>query len=259
VKTILFPPKDDWIEPVRERLDATRFMASFVELDRADLSSFDCIVPLQLPEYAPLRAKEKSLGNVLVPARAVVDLTDDKPRFNTWLGSSGFGEYVPDVFAEEGVFPFIYKKRRDRAGKNSRVIFSKEEQEAFERTIDAAAYFKQRYVGGRKEYTTHFLAVNGRVKFDTTVEFSFNDDYFIRGIREPKNEITKVETPFRAVFREILEALGYNGTCCFNYKVENGRPLIFEINARCGSSLRLDLNPYIEAYLAALEARRRAS
>lgn len=258
MKQLLFSLKDDWIDPVRERLDATRFKASFAEFGDVDLAAFDGIVSLRLTEYAPLRAREKSL-NVLIPSRAVVDITDDKPRFNAWLGSSGFGEFVPEGGVGMGAFPFIYKKRRDRAGKNSRIVFSAEEQQAFEQSVDVPDYFKQRYVGGRKEYTTHFLALNGRVKFGTTVEFSFEDDYFIRGIREPRNEIVKIETPFLAIFCEILEALGYNGTCCFNYKIENGRPLIFEINPRCGSSLRLDLNPYIEAYLGALEERGRAA
>jgi carbamoylphosphate synthase large subunit len=259
VKQILFAPKDDWIDPVRDRLDAARFQPSFFEFHETELALFDCIVPLRLKDYASLRRNEKALANLLIPNHMVVDITDDKPRFNTWLGDNGFDDCLPSIRAGSRVFPFIYKKRRDQAGKNSRVIYSLEEQQAFENAVDIANYFQQRYVGGRKEYTTHFLAANGLVKFDTTVEFTFQSDYFIRGIREPENEITKIETPFREVFCEILEALGYNGTCCFNYKIENGRPLIFEINPRCGSSLRLDLNAYVEAYLEALEERRRAA
>lgn len=259
VKQILFAPKDDWIAPVRERLDAARFEATFGAFRDADLPAFDCIVPLSLRDYAFLRARERTLENLIMPSALIVDVTDDKSRFNSWLDATGFEAFVPDFRLPGEVFPFIYKKRHDRAGRNSRVIFSAEEQQAFENAIDVAQYFKQRYVGGRTEYTTHFLVVNGHVRFHATVRFTFRDDFFIRGIREPVNEIDRVETPHLAVFCEILEALGYSGTCCFNYKIEDGRPLIFEINPRCGSSLRLDLNAYVEAYLDALAERRRAS
>jgi predicted ATP-grasp superfamily ATP-dependent carboligase len=51
-----------------------------------------------------------------------------------------------------------------------------------------------------------------------------------------------------------LQAFDYSGTSCFNYKIADGRPKLFEINPRPGGSLRLDLNAYLDAYLAALAA-----
>ena len=251
MKRILFSQKDDWVEPVRERLDGARFAHAFENLNEADLSTFDCIVPLYLKDYGALRGREHH-ANFLIPSRMAVDVTDDKPRFNAWLKTSGYGELVPDIRDDD--YPFVYKKRRDRAGRNSHVVHSREEQRALEMAIDVRDYFKQRYVRGRKEYTSHFLVVRGKIAFDSTVEFTFHDEFFIRGIREPDNTITKIDTPFLPVFAEILETLDYNGTCCFNYKIEEGRPLIFEINPRAGGSLRLDLNAYLDAHLKALTA-----
>jgi carbamoylphosphate synthase large subunit len=252
LQQILFAPKDDWIAPVRERLDAARFQPTFQEFPDADLAAFDCIVPLRLKDYAALRGKS---AKFLIPNRQAVDITDDKQRFNAWLKLGGFEDLVPDVYDESDVFPMIYKKRHDDAGKNSKVIFSAAERDAFEQTINAKDYFKQRYVGGRNEYTTHFLSVNGSVRFDTSVEFAFDRDHYVRGVQADSQSITKIDTPFATTFAAILEALDYTGTCCFNYKIENGKPLIFEINPRCGGSLRLDLNNYLDAYLTALAAR----
>ena len=251
MKRILFSQKEDWVGPVQERLDSARFSHAFQNLDEADLSAFDCIVPLYLRDYAPLRGKE-NLANFLIPSRMAVDITNDKLRFNTWLSSSGYGDHVPEFRDGDDAYPFIYKKRHDRAGRNSYVIHSPEQRDAIEGAIEADEYFKQRYVFGQKEYTSHFLMADGKIVFDTTVEFAFGEEFFIRGIREPRNTIRKVITPFMPLFGDILDALGYSGTCCFNYKIEAGKPLIFEINPRAGGSLRLDLNNYLDAHLKAL-------
>ena len=40
-----------------------------------------------------------------------------------------------------------------------------------------------------------------------------------------------------ATFSSILTAIGYEGLCCFDYKIANGKPKIFEINPRFGGSL----------------------
>jgi carbamoylphosphate synthase large subunit len=253
LKRVLFSKKDDWVEPVRERLDSARFSHTFQNLAEADVSAFDCIVPLYLKDYVALRSKEYR-ANFLIPSRTAVDVTDDKSRFNAWLGSVGYGDLVPEFLDGDDAYPFIYKKRHDRAGRNSYIIHSPEEQHAIEKAIDVDEFFKQRYVPGRKEYTSHFLMAGGKIVFHTTVEFTFRDDFYVRGIREPRNTINKVMTPFVPVFSGILEALDYKGTCCFNYKIENGKPLVFEINPRAGGSLRLDLNNYLEAYLRALAA-----
>lgn len=253
MKRILFAHKKDWIEPVAERLDRSRFDATFRDFREPppQFSQFDCIVPLRLSDYAPLRAYPGRAA-CLIPDLAAVSIADDKPRFVTFLRDAGFGEFAPTVYNGTVQYPFIYKKRVDVAGKNARIVFSPEEHAAFESGIVAAEYFRQEYVGGRIEYTSHFLTVDGRPTFDTTLEFTFGRDHFVRGLRCEAASSRKVNTPFADLFAAILKALNYTGTGCFNYKIENGRPKIFELNPRAGGSLRLDLNAYLDAYLAAL-------
>jgi hypothetical protein len=51
-------------------------------------------------------------------------------------------------------------------------------------------------------------------------------------------------------------ALGFNtGTCCIDYKIDNGLPKLFEINPRYGASLTGDINRYLKAYLRSLGVR----
>ena len=250
----MFASNEEWIEPVRERLDRTRFEATFADFadPGLDFAPFDCVVPLGLSDYAPLRGRTDGKRNFLVPRLSAVELTDNKLQFINHLRFNGFGDYVPAVFETPPAYPFIYKKCRDRAGRNSRIVFSPDELAEFEGTIRPQDYFKQEYVAGRHEFTTHFVSVNGEPVFDTTVQFTFASEHFVRGIRFEPLSTDKVETPFGDIFSRILKELDYSGTSCFNYKVEGGLPKLFEINPRPGGSLRLDLDNYIEGYLAAL-------
>ena len=47
----------------------------------------------------------------------------------------------------------------------------------------------------------------------------------------------------------ILKKIAYKGLCCFNYKIVDDKPLIFEMNPRFGASLIRDLNNIIEKQL----------
>jgi carbamoylphosphate synthase large subunit len=253
MKRILFAQKDDWIGPVRERLDGARYEAHFGDFQDADFTEFDAVVPLRLSDYAPMRVRPAR--SFLIPDKRTVQVTHDKMRFNEFLAGNGFGELVPTVYDGTVEYPFIYKKHHDQAGINSKIILTPDEREAFERSIEPGEYYKQRYVGGRNEYTTHVLSVDGTPRFRATVEFTFDGDHFVRGVNFEQRSVERIATPFEDVFAAILKTLAYTGTCCFNYKIEDGRPLIFEVNPRVGGSLRLDLNDYLDAYLEALAGR----
>lgn len=253
MKRILFADKDDWLAPVRERLDAARFEPVFADFQDGalDFGEYDAVVPLRLSDYAPMRMRPAP--SFLIPEKRIVQLTHDKSRFNAFLVEKGFADLVPTLYDDGAIaYPFIYKKHHDQAGIASKIVHSPEEQAAFEAGIDASEYYKQRYVGGRNEYTSHFLSIDGAIRFDATVKFTFDGDHFVRGVNHEALRIDRMATPYLDTFARILLALGYTGTCCFNYKIEDDKPLIFEVNPRAGGSLRLDLNPYLDAYLAAL-------
>lgn len=56
----------------------------------------------------------------------------------------------------------------------------------------------------------------------------------------------------KLLFNQKMIALGFEGTCCFNYKWEAGALRIFELNPRFGGSLAGDVNAYVAAHLEAL-------
>jgi carbamoylphosphate synthase large subunit len=257
MKTILFGPKPEWVNPIQTRLDPAKFRGVFRELDdnATSFDEFDCVIPLRLEDYEPLRARLKN-GHTkfLIPSEDVVALAHDKSKWNEFLQNNGFGQFVPEIYDDYVFYPFIYKKRQDDWGSNSRIIYSPEEASAFEHTINRDEYFKQEYVIGNIEYVVHILAVEGRVRYALCYEHGFDSAYFIKGKWASYTSWRELETPFMEVFASILEKLNYTGTCCFNYKIANGVPKIFEMNPRYGWTLTLEVNAYLDAYLNALAA-----
>jgi hypothetical protein len=253
--SVLFGSKKDWADRIASEIDRGTFSPTFLDICNlgTDLNAFDVVVPLTLPEQNSLRALQgKRRANFLVPCRNAVQIADDKLRFNTWLKANGYGCVVPDLYGDDQDFPFIYKKRSDGYGENSHIISSPEELEQFESSIDRRLYFKQRYVPGRSEFTTHILACEGEIRFAGAFEFGFDRDYFVKGKHYAAVSRRMAAVCHLDLFRDILRGLGYSGTCCFNYKEESGRPLVFEMNPRFGASLCYMINPYLDAYLSVL-------
>ena len=76
---------------------------------------------------------------------------------------------------------------------------------------------------------------------------------FLRGAVDRPASITPADPgPALGPCTAILEALGYEGTCCFNYKWEEGALRFLELNPRFGGSLVGVVTEYVAAHLAAL-------
>lgn len=260
MKSILFVPPS-WTAAILRSLDASRFRATIGALNNiaVELSAFDCVVPTGLVAYRKLQQLEQEgLTNVLIPDARIVAILDDKLRFSRFCGRKGYGRFIPALISEPCDYPFIYKKRIDAWGMHSRVIHSGAQLAAFEAGIDTQDYFKQAYVAGPREYTTHVLALRGQVVFERTFEFVFESDYFVKGKLCKHRSMAAVDTPFRDFFANFVADIDYSGTCCFNYKIQDGVPKIFEVNPRFGASLTFVINDYLEALLGVLEFGRRS-
>ena len=83
-----------------------------------------------------------------------------------------------------------------------------------------------------------------------------NRDYYIRGVRmQPfKNvQMSIVDPVFDAIFAKILAALEFEGVGCFNFKIIDEQPVIFELNPRYGGSLSRDINNFLTALKSTLQ------
>lgn len=234
---ILFSPKADWENNIRNGFQHSSHDITFAELSPENIAQYDLVIPLTITALEYLDGYRHLLVNnpVPIPALDVIRLCDDKLQLNQTLIHKGFGEFIPRM-GEGQAYPYVLKKRQDVWGVNTHIISDTTKEQDFAGLIAQPEYFCQAFVPGCEEYTTHILFKNHAIACALNLKFTFHSDRPIKG----KDKIVatfKEPCPYLRLFASILDAIGFEGLCCFNYKVVDGRPFIFEINPRFGGSL----------------------
>lgn len=81
------------------------------------------------------------------------------------------------------------------------------------------------------------LVRDGRIQRALTLEFTFAHAMPVKSRDGAAIAIRLRRTPHRRLFTAMLRAIGFEGVGCFNYKLVDGRPLVFEFIPRFGASL----------------------
>lgn len=252
---VRFGKQADRAREISTHANHARFDCTFGELRATDISCFDCVVPLDLPDYDEVRWNEGYWGRKFwSPHPDHVKLCDDKLSLNRFLLDSEFAALVPPLReSNSDQFPYILKRRRDEWGRNSFVIRNVEDERMLAELVASPDYFRQAYVVGREEYAVHILMVDNTVEYAQTVKYEMGSASWIKGEKAaPESIVYLPPDDYLAVFARLLTKIGYGGTCCIDYKMDNGRPMLLEINPRVGASLTRDIDRYLEAYLRSL-------
>jgi len=253
---ILFGEKREWIRPLRNQLEQGGFSFAMASLSDVDVEAYDAVVPLTRVDRKLLQSmmdRGKRPRAILAPASSEM-LCHDKLAFNERLNEAGLGSCIPPLLHEiptdDGAYPIILKKRRDEWGRNSRIVLSRSSISAF----DPDAEFLQTYVAGSEEYATHILMRAGAPAFHATVRYLMEPMPHVKGaFVKPWDRVWLDQTPFLDLFVRVLDCVGFHdGTCCIDYRLHNGTPMIFEVNPRFGASLSRKIVPYIKSYLELL-------
>jgi hypothetical protein len=246
---ILFSAKPDWEADIRSGFKSTPHAIAFGDFSLENIRQYDLVVPLTVHDLRLLDGLRDAIGDspIPIPGMGSIVLCDDKLLLNRALQANGFGHCIP-MLGRFQAYPYILKKRIDEWGTNSHIVRAAANEALFADKLVDPDYFRQEYIIGKTEYTAHILFKQGRIVCATTVEFVFENEVFIKG-REPDCGRAVCECPYLKLFERILTSIGFEGLCCFNYKVCNGQPLIFEINPRFGASL----GPLFAAFIEQLE------
>ncbi len=255
---ILFSTKDDWEPHIRARL--RDFEADFRDFSdpHTDYSGYAAVFPLTLAAAARLHIKRDAGEPIpcLLPKRETIALCNDKVAFNRFLRNSGFAGHVPETGKNIG-FPYILKTSIDEWGRSSVLIENEADEAKHAAKLRSSLFFKQVYVSSKYEYACHLLMLDGRITFARAIEFEFPHDRFVFGKWAEPDILKEINhSRFYPLFQSILEAVGYQGFCCIDYKLDaDGQPAIFELNPRMGGSLRYFINNALRAYIKAIGVR----
>ncbi|MCM0083191.1 ATP-grasp domain-containing protein [Geomonas sp. Red32] len=249
-KTVLFSRHDDWEWAIRKKLKPTEYTPFFYDFDEIPLALFDLVVPLTLPAERYVNERNATLNGkrTLVPPDAAIALCDDKERFASHLMSHGFGNHVPKT-NQKMDYPYIVKKKVGEWGLDMAVIHDDESERQYRDWCSSGDFFTQEYIEGSDEYTTHIIMAGGKIRFSRTLKFTFQDRYFIKGNNfRPLYGLPVDHSRFSDLFKRILNSVGYQGICCFNYKIAGDTVKIFEVNPRYGGSLTTFLPEALPLY-----------
>ncbi len=244
--SILFSENNEREEDIKKSFRLLRHKVSFGKFSYENVKKNDLVIPLTIDDIRlldsyPELAKRNPIPN---PTLRSLDICDDKYLFYTTLVEKGFENYLPKV-GKDLRMPYIVKKKIAHMGMNCYVIDTPEKQEQYKSEINDPDYFCQEIVQGQKEYATHFLYIGGKVVRALNMIYIFPTPTYVKG--RDKFICNRLGScPHTKLFGDILDAIGYEGLCCFNYKEIDGKPYVFEINPRFGSSLAMFFFSYLK-------------
>lgn len=244
---ILFGEHSTQRPAIEAYVDQAQFDVAF-GFEREDWSAYDLVVPLRVDQIAAARGASADRRRAVLPSAELAELCDDKLAFNRRLIALGFGDAVPGLLPDAPKsFPYIRKSRRGDFGAGCKMVRGPGEDAPIPDS------FCQRAVPGAVEYVLHMLRIDGRVVYRLCYAYDMGEDLSVRGeAAAPRTTMPADPAPALATCTAILDALGYEGTCCFNYKLEHGALRIIELNPRFGGSLVGEVSAYLDAHLAAL-------
>lgn len=234
--TILFSKKAEWQEDMVNGFKGLPHKLTFAELTEANIAEYDLVVPLTIEDVFYLDTVRHLVAPqaIPIPSMECVLLCNDKYLFAQRLIETGFGDYIPQI-GEEQKYPFFIKKKIDKWSENTHLILDHTQEQALLQQINRDDYYQQECVAGNCEYATHIIFVKKIICAITVKHCYGNTAVPIQGKQKKLSKI--VQCKHLDLFAAILNSLGYEGLCCIDYKVKNGRPMIFEINPRFGGSL----------------------
>ncbi len=254
---ILIGPREGWENKLSERLAQSKYDAVFSDFNDLNLRSFDFIVPARLKDAKALRDASPDFANkYILPPHEAEKLFADKLRFSELMLDGKYARFVPrPVDLTSHHYPYMIKARHGAAGKNTYIVKNPGDASRYEDHLKSVPFYRENYVPGRLEYATHILINDGEIVYSMTNAYDMGDEWKVKGkiARPVHTQIGLVTSPdFLAIFRDILNTFLFRGTCCIDYKILDKKPMIYEINPRCGHSLMNDFESYLAAYCAAV-------
>ncbi len=244
---ILFSKKNAWEPRIRRAFQYLPHTLTFGEFNSETIAEYDLVVPLVIEDVFYLNEVRHLIKNnpISIPSLECVQLCNDKYIFAQKLIENNFGDYIPQINGELS-YPFFLKKKIDMGGENSFLVENHEQEIALLKSANSDDYFRQKFISGGSEYSTHIFFDKQRIVRSITLKHIFEKDGSISG-RDPQFGIKMVNCRYLDIFTAILNTIGYEGMCCFDYKVIDNRPCIFEINPRFGGNLSLFFFSFIRS------------
>jgi carbamoyl-phosphate synthase large subunit len=216
--------------------NSSEYMASMeniIKLERIDLIMIGTDV--ELPFFAKFASylEDKYEIKIIVSSQKVINIANDKWLTAEFLKENGFpfpksalttDSHALDKLVMQAGFPFIAKPVDGARSKGLKIITNNQELK------DITSYKNnlvvQEMIGEEEgEFTTGVIVVEGICKGVVSMTRDLRDGNTWRAYRDENYK-------YDSIIGNIAEKLGVEGPANFQYRIRNGEPVIFEINAR---------------------------
>lgn len=236
-KKILFSIEPEWEKKIRSGFRFTKHELYFDNFTPENISGKDVVVPLTMQDLQILNQNRRLIVNtpIPVPGPEAIRICNDKYLFTQALTEAGFGRFIPRTGTNLPL-PFVLKKRTSAYGRDCYIIANDTDLAVCKALLNDTGYFCQEVISGKYEFATHILFKDNGIKASLTVRYEYPSATAING-RDKFIARSISQCKYLSLFASMLSSIGFEGLCCFDYKVINNQPYIFEINPRFGGSL----------------------
>jgi carbamoyl-phosphate synthase large subunit len=180
--------------------------------------------------------KFKEIGTTVVVSRPeVVEISDNKLLTYKILSEIGVGiPFTADLQGfqmEQAIFPLIVKQKVGGArSKNVFLLRNKTDWENIKQTIigNESEYIVQEYIEG-DEFTCGTVNLNNACKGVIVMKRTLRDGDTYKCFTQ-KHEVIEESV------RKLVEHIKPFGACNIQLRMKDGKPFVFEINARCSGT-----------------------
>lgn len=217
------------------RATCANFIRRIIEIcRREECRLVFCGIEPELPVFARAVKELRENGIIaVVSSPEVIELADDKLATAEFLRTHGHEAPVTlslcDYDSAQLPLPVILKPRKGGARSQGVYLVTTEEELRFRRaTLDGGNYIAQELVPG-DEFTCGTITFEGHCHGVITMRRTLRDG-------DTYKAFVVDEACIREHVRQVAEELRPFGPCNFQLRMKNGRPCIFEINARCSGT-----------------------
>jgi carbamoylphosphate synthase large subunit len=176
----------------------------------------------------------------LIPSEELVNTASYKNLFYELLSTLGLKEHYPqELSSPDFSKPFIVKRLHGESGLGVFLVWDEPRYNLIlqQQSLKNHPFVLQEYIEGDDEYVFYVVCKGGEVLWHASLVGQPPIDSRVqKGSFANASEIEISEEVYK-VFEGICEALNYEGPATFNYKLKDGKPIIFEMNPRMGGSM----------------------
>ena len=249
--------RQGWHDQIRTSLAGTDWVPLFEPFTPEAMAAADLLFPLHMEEILALAEDPDVQGKSLLPSRATLLTANHKLRFNAFLERQGFTPYLPKALPRsQPVYPCVLKGDTGEWGVTTAVLRSVDDLTAHAEWLARDDFYLQEYVSSSMDSSLHVMFDGERIRYAATSRRRYDQHIFLMNSDyAPVEAELTYGAEFEDVFTRVLRRLDYRGVACFDYRIRDGRPLIFELNPRLGASMAGAVHQLLPAMVAILGER----